>query len=78
MVYVLIVDKKAHNVTNTFLVSLAIADLLFLLLVVPYEMAYKMAGYWSGAQIFCKMSALIEMLTGAATIWNLTAVGVER
>ena len=31
VVFALIADKKAHNVTNSFLVSLASADLLFLL-----------------------------------------------
>lgn len=78
VVYGLLIDKKAHNVTNTFLVSLAVADLLFLLLVVPYELAFKFTGYWSGVQVFCKMSAFVEMWTAAASIWNLTATSVER
>lgn len=78
VIYALVADKKAHNATNVFLVSLAVADMLFLALIVPYELAVKFAGYWTGIRVFCKLSNFIEMLSAAASIWNLTAVSIER
>jgi uncharacterized membrane protein len=78
VVFGLIFDKKAHNATNVFLISLAVADLLFLLLIIPYEMTVKLAGYWAGVRVFCKASAYVEMITAVASILNLSAVSVER
>ena len=78
VVFALLADKKARNVTASFLVSLAIADLLFLLLCVPYEYASKFTGYWSGGRALCKISGFIEMLSASASILNLSAVSVER
>ena len=77
VVLVLLVDKKARNVTNSFLVSLAVADLLFLLLIVPYDVAVKLLDLAVG-RAFCKLSHFVEMLTVSASIWNLTSVSVER
>ncbi len=78
VVFALLGDKKARNATSSFLVSLAIADLLFLLTCVPYETAAKLSTYWKGGQVLCKISGYVEMMTAAASIINLTAVSVER
>ena len=78
VVFALLGDKKARNATSAFLVSLAVADLLFLLVCVPYETASKLVSYWSGGLVLCKISGYVDMLTAAASILNLTAVSVER
>ncbi len=80
VVFALVGDKKSRNATSSFLVSLAIADLLFLLVCIPYETAAKLlqAGYWSGGLALCKMSGFVEMLSASASILNLTAVSLER
>nr|AKQ63023.1 orphan G-protein coupled receptor 23 [Platynereis dumerilii] len=78
VVFALLGDKKARNATSAFLVSLAVADLLFLLVCVPYEAASKLVNYWSGGLVLCKVSGYVDMLTAAASILNLTAVSVER
>lgn len=78
VVFALLGDKKARNATSAFLVSLAVADVLFLLVCVPYETARKLVSYWAGGLILCKISGYVDMLTAAASILNLTAVSVER
>ena len=80
VVFALLGDKKSRNATSSFLVSLAIADLLFLLVCIPYETAAKLlqAGYWGGGIALCKLSGFVEMLSAAASILNLTAVSLER
>ena len=80
VVFALLGDKKSRNATSSFLVSLAIADLLFLLFCIPYETAAKLlqAGYWSGGLALCKISGFVDMLSAAASILNLTAVSLER
>jgi len=70
--------KSARNVTTILMVSLAIADLLFLLICVPYEMANKFISYWAAGVTLCKLAGFVEMLSALASVLNLTAVSVER
>ena len=78
VVFALLGDKKARNATSSFLVSLAVADLLFLLVCVPYEQTSRMIHYWSAGVWLCKVSGYIDMLSATVSILNLTAVSVER
>ncbi len=78
VIFALVGDKKARNATSAFLVSLAAADLAFLLVCIPYETAAKMTGFWRGGRPLCKISGFVEMLSAVASILNLTAVSVER
>ena len=70
--------RNSRSVTFTFIVSLAVADLLFLLVVIPHETLRMVLGQWSGGRAFCKISGFIEMLTAVSSILNLAAVGFER
>jgi len=78
VVAALLSDRKARNVTSSFMVSLAMADLVFLLVCVPYEAANKFFTYWSGGLALCKLTGYVEMLSALASVFNLTAVSVER
>jgi len=72
-------DRKSYrNVTTILMVSLAVADLLFLLVCVPYEMASMFISYWVAGVTLCKMAGYVEMLSALASVLNLTAVSVER
>lgn len=78
VVFAMLGDRKTRNVTTSFLVSLALADLLFLLVCVPYEVSKSSIGHWSIGTFLCKFTGFVEMLTAVASIFNLTAVSVER
>ena len=78
VVFALLGDKKSRNATSAFLVSLAMGDLLFLLICIPYETATKLTNMWMGGVALCKISGFVDMLSAAASILNLTAVSVER
>ena len=54
------------------------ADLLFLLVCIPYDTAAKMTLEWFGGLGICKFYGFVEMLSAVASIMNLTAVSVER
>ena len=78
VVFTILGDRKARSVTTTFLVSLSLADLLFLLICVPYEFAKSYIVHWAAGKVMCKLTGFVEMLTAIASILNLTAVSVER
>jgi hypothetical protein len=78
VVVVLLADRKSRNVTSSFMISLAVADVVFLLVCVPYETANKMTLYWAGGPILCKLAGFVEMLSALASVLNLTAISIER
>ena len=78
VIFALLGDKKSRTATSTFLVSLALGDLLFLLICIPYETLSKLYSIWVGGVALCKISSYVDQLSAAASILNLTAVSVER
>lgn len=78
VVAALFIDRKTHYVTSAFMASLAVADLVFLLICIPYEASVKFMFHWVGGMALCKLAGFAEMLSALASILNLTAVSVER
>ncbi|KAI8786656.1 neuropeptide FF receptor 2 [Biomphalaria glabrata] len=78
VIFAMVGDRKSRSVTASFMVSLAVADLLFLLVCVPYESAKYFIGHWHNGAVLCKMSGAVEMLSALASVLNLIAVSVER
>lgn len=77
VIFALLFDKKWRSVTSSFLVSLAMADVVFLVVCVPYEMIIRLSSVWSGGMVLCKVAGFVEMLTASASVLNLTAVSIE-
>ena len=78
VMFALLADRKSRNVTSSFLVSLAVADMTFLLICVPHDTVAKLSISWSGGPALCKIAGFVEMLSASASVLNLTAVSVER
>ncbi|XP_036445344.1 D(1) dopamine receptor [Colossoma macropomum] len=65
------------KVTNTFIVSLALSDLLVAVLVMPWKAAAEVAGYWPfGA--FCNIWVTFDIMCSTASILNLCVISVDR
>ncbi|XP_053114239.1 D(1B) dopamine receptor [Hemicordylus capensis] len=65
------------KVTNIFIVSLAVSDLLVALLVMPWKAAAEVAGYWPfGA--FCDIWVAFDIMCSTASILNLCVISVDR
>lgn len=78
VVFAMVGDRKSRSITTTFLVSLAIADMLLLLVCVPYDMAVHFTSNWANGTILCKLSGFMETMTAMLSVFNLTAISVER
>uniref|UniRef100_A0A8C4WNC9 D(1B) dopamine receptor n=1 Tax=Gopherus evgoodei TaxID=1825980 RepID=A0A8C4WNC9_9SAUR len=65
------------KVTNIFIVSLAISDLLVALLVMPWKAVAEVAGYWPfGA--FCNVWVAFDIMCSTASILNLCVISMDR
>ncbi|CAL8399180.1 unnamed protein product [Boreogadus saida] len=74
------VTKFRHlrsKVTNFFVISLAISDLLVAILVMPWKAATEIVGSWPfGA--FCNVWVAFDIMCSTASILNLCVISVDR
>ncbi|KAJ3587193.1 hypothetical protein NHX12_010791 [Muraenolepis orangiensis] len=65
------------KVTNFFVISLAVSDLLVAVLVMPWKAVTEIAGFWPfGA--FCDTWVAFDIMCSTASILNLCVISVDR
>ncbi|XP_072320753.1 D(4) dopamine receptor-like [Eucyclogobius newberryi] len=73
------VEKALKTSTNYFIVSLAGADLLLALLVLPlYVYAEFQGGIWTLDLVLCDFLMSMDVMLCTASIFNLCAISVDR
>ncbi|XP_028816249.1 D(1) dopamine receptor [Denticeps clupeoides] len=74
------VTKFRHlrcKVTNFFVISLAVSDLLVAVLVMPWKAATEIAGFWPFGS-FCDIWVAFDIMCSTASILNLCVISVDR
>lgn len=64
--------------TNYFIVSLAFADLLVALLVMPFAAIELITGHWSYGETFCLVRTSLDVLLTTASILHLCCIALDR
>ena len=70
--------KPLRIVPNFFIVSLALADLLVALIVMPFHVSNNAAGEWLYGHVFCKLWLTFDVLLCTASILNLCVIALDR
>jgi hypothetical protein len=78
VVVVMVGDRKSRSATNLFLESLAMADLLLLLVYAPLETLQYFVMQWDENAAVCKMAMYALLLSAVVSVLNLSAVTLER
>ncbi|XP_064642832.1 QRFP-like peptide receptor [Lineus longissimus] len=71
-------NRKNRTVTDCFLLSLAIGDLLIALVNMPFQLYYHIHNRWELGQEMCKFVNYIQAITITASIATLTAISLDR
>ncbi|XP_026868036.2 dopamine receptor D4b [Electrophorus electricus] len=73
------IEKALKTTTNYFIVSLAVADLLLAILVLPlFVYAEFQGGVWSLNMFLCDGLMAMDVMLCTASIFNLCAISVDR
>ncbi|XP_057652482.1 neuropeptide CCHamide-1 receptor-like isoform X1 [Diorhabda carinulata] len=78
LVIIFIKHEHMRNVPNTFIFSLAIADLLVILTSVPFTSIIYTMEDWPWGELICKMSETAKDLSVAVSVFTLTALSADR
>lgn len=72
-------NRTMHTNTNYYLFNLAIADTLYLLFGLPFEIHMFWYNYpWLFGEIFCKVKSLISEACSYASVLTIVAFSMER
>uniref|UniRef100_A0A2C9K7C7 G-protein coupled receptors family 1 profile domain-containing protein n=1 Tax=Biomphalaria glabrata TaxID=6526 RepID=A0A2C9K7C7_BIOGL len=71
-------EKRLQNMTNYFLMSLAIADFLVSLLVMPLGMVVEIFGYFPMNPEICVLWVASDVLMCSASIWHMCTMSMDR
>ncbi|XP_067639200.1 tyramine/octopamine receptor isoform X2 [Eurosta solidaginis] len=71
-------DKKLQNVTNYFLFSLAIADLLVSLFVMPLGAIPAFLGHWPLGFVWCNIYVTCDVLACSSSILHMCFISLGR
>uniref|UniRef100_A0A8C5L9W3 Histamine H2 receptor n=1 Tax=Jaculus jaculus TaxID=51337 RepID=A0A8C5L9W3_JACJA len=71
-------NRRLRSLTNCFIVSLAVTDLLLGLLVLPFSAIYQLSFKWSFGQVFCNIYTSLDVMLCTASILNLFMISLDR
>ena len=71
-------QNQLRTVTNTFIVSLAVSDLLLGIVVLPFSSANEVLHYWVFGTIWCSAWLAVDVWLCTASILNLCAISLDR
>ncbi|XP_077992780.1 D(1) dopamine receptor-like [Glandiceps talaboti] len=74
---VFVYRRLRTNITNWFIVSLAISDLLVAIFVMIWAAVNFLAGYWPFGK-FCQVHMALDIMLSTASILNLCVISVDR
>ncbi|XP_008842888.1 pyroglutamylated RF-amide peptide receptor [Nannospalax galili] len=78
VVYVVTRSKAMRTVTNIFICSLALSDLLIVFFCIPVTTLQNISDTWLGGAFICKMVPFVQCTAIVTEILTMTCIAVER
>ena len=70
--------KLRRSVSNLFILSLAVTDLMLAVLILPLSLLNQVLGYWILGEVVCGLWLLMDITICTASILHLCAISVDR
>lgn len=74
----IMIDRNLRTIGNSLVFSLAVADLMVALLVMPIAAIVEVNGKWTFGPLFCDVFTSLDVLSCTASILHLVAIALDR
>ncbi|GAB6018897.1 hypothetical protein CHUAL_000554 [Chamberlinius hualienensis] len=71
-------ERRLQNMTNYFLLSLSVADLLVSLVVMPFGLISGFLGYWPFDAVVCNVYVTCDVLACSCSIMHMCFISIGR
>ncbi|XP_022918985.1 neuropeptide CCHamide-2 receptor-like [Onthophagus taurus] len=78
LVVIFVRHRTMRNIPNTYILSLAMADLLLILTCVPFTSIIYTFESWPWGITLCKISEIVKDVSTGVSVFTLTALSAER
>jgi len=78
VVYITLTCRAMRTTVNLLLLNLAVSDILFLVVAVPFMAYHYAADNWLIGDVACKLSHFVLYVTVYVTVYTLVAIAVVR
>ena len=78
VILVVVSDKHMRNTTNILILSLAVADLLFIVFCVPFTAASYAMPVWPFGNVWCKVMQYMTYVCAYASVYTLVLMSLDR
>ena len=78
VIIVVVSNKQMRNTTNLLIINLAVADLLFIVICVPFTAAGYAMPTWPFGTVFCKIYQYMINVTAYASVYTLVLMSLDR
>nr|ASA47152.1 tyramine receptor [Nilaparvata lugens] len=78
IIVAVVTTRRLRTVTNCFVMSLAVADWLVGIFVMPVAVAYHIMGSWEMGRILCDVWISLDVGLCTASILSLCAISIDR
>ncbi|XP_052858524.1 allatostatin-A receptor isoform X1 [Drosophila gunungcola] len=78
VILVVVFNKNMRSTTNLMIVNLAAADLMFVILCIPFTATDYMVYYWPFGRFWCRSVQYLIVVTAFASIYTLVLMSIDR
>ncbi len=78
LIFTVLRNKNMRNAPNIFIVSLALGDLILILVSVPFTATIYTFTEWPYGETMCKLNEFLQTLSLGVSVFTLTALSADR
>ena len=71
-------ENNLTSIQNWFIASLAVADMLIGLVVMPFSLSYELMGYWMFGELWCEIHSAVDVFLCTSSIMNICLISLDR
>ena len=66
------------SIQNWFIASLAVADMLIGLVIMPFSLAKELMGFWMFGRLWCEIHGAMDVFLCTSSIMNICLISLDR